>query len=282
MKPFESTLICRGKILDLSIPVVMGILNATPNSFYTGHLDFSEQQWIDVAGQMVVDGATLLDVGGMSSKPGAEFVSMQEELDRILPVITALIKHVPEPLISVDTFRSEVAKEALECGIHIINDISGGELDNDLPTVVQQHGAAYICMHMQGIPETMQHAPTYSHVVNEIADYFKDKINHFTAIGLDNVILDPGFGFGKTIAHNYELLAQLNSFHRFGKPLLVGLSRKSMICKPLNISPKSALNGTTALHMAALQQGTNILRVHDVKEAKECILLHQYLQHKLP
>lgn len=282
MKPFESTLICRGKILDLSTPVVMGILNATPDSFYTGHADFSAQQWVDMASQMMTEGATVLDVGGMSSKPGAEFVSTQEELDRIMPVISALIKHVPETFISVDTFRSEVATEVLECGIHIINDISGGELDNDLPAVVKRHGAAYICMHMQGIPETMQQAPSYSHVVNEIAEYFDDKIRHFAAIGLENVILDPGFGFGKTVAHNYELLAQLNSFHRFGKPLLVGISRKSMICKPLGISPKLALNGTSALHMVALQQGADILRVHDVKEAKECIVLHQYLQHKLP
>lgn len=260
----------------------MGILNATPDSFYTGHAEFSAQQWVDVASQMVANGATLLDVGGMSSKPGAEFVSIQEELDRILPVISALVKHVPEVLISVDTFRSDVATAVLECGVHVINDISGGELDKNLPSIVQRFGAAYICMHMQGIPETMQQAPSYSHVVNEIAEYFQDKINHFAAIGLDNVVLDPGFGFGKTVAHNYELLAQLNSFHRFGKPLLIGLSRKSMICKPLGILPKSALNGTTALHMVALQQGANILRVHDVKEAKECIVLHQYLQHKLP
>ncbi len=265
----------RGKLLDLQIPKVMGILNVTPDSFYTGSTVNSEDVLLSRVNEMLLSGADILDIGGYSSRPGADDVSVQEEMDRVCPAIVSILQEHPEALISIDTFRSEVAEAALRAGAGIINDISGFKQDANLPLIAAKYGSPYILMHMRGTPKTMQSLTDYSNIFTEIAAYFSEKQKMLHEAGVKDVILDPGFGFAKTLEDNHRLLHQLDYFQFLGSPLLVGVSRKSMIYKKLGISPEEALNGTTVLNTVGLMKGASILRVHDVKEAKETVeLLH--------
>lgn len=264
---------CRGKLLDISSPLVMGILNSTPDSFYS---QGREQHWSDLLGlaeTMVNDGADILDLGGMSTRPGATLISEEEEMKRVLPALEKILERFPNMMLSIDTFRASVAKEALQMGASIINDVSGGELDPAMFSVVASYKAPYICMHMQGTPQTMQQQPRYEDVVTELFAYFQRKVYLLREAGIMDVILDPGFGFGKTMQHNYALMANLDVFTALQAPLLIGVSRKKMVQQPLGIGANDALNGSTALHMMALMKGASILRVHDVKEAKQCVTL---------
>lgn len=260
-------------IQELENPIVMGILNATPDSFYNKGRASNLEAILANAQKMMQDGASILDVGGMSTRPNATVISIDEELERVIPVIVSLRDMNANMPISIDTYRSEVAQEALKAGAIVINDVSGGLLDERIIEVAIQNHATYVCMHMQGNPSNMQLNPTYDDVVKEVYQFFEKRLEHFASKGLQDVILDVGFGFGKTIAHNYALLKNMSQFNALGKPLLAGLSRKSMIYKPIGLSAEEALNGTTALNMIALQQGAKILRVHDVKEAVECVKL---------
>ncbi len=271
------TINCKGKLLNLDSPIVMGILNVTPDSFYDGGNLSNQNDIIAKAGQMLRDGATILDIGGYSSKPGAKEVSEEEELIRVIPTIQLIVKEFPEAIISIDTFRSSVARESIRAGASIINDISAGELDSNMFTTVKELQVPYCLMHMQGNPQNMQNKPTYKNVVTEVFYSLADKVEKLKELGVNDILIDPGFGFGKTIEHNYEILNNLNHFSWLNLPILVGVSRKSMIHKVLNISPSEALNGTTTLHSFALLGGANILRVHDVKEAKETIMLYTKL-----
>jgi len=265
---------CKGKLLNLSEPVVMGIINATPDSFYEGHLKAGRQQITDLAGKMINEGAAILDIGGLSTRPGSSAVSVQEETDRVLPVIESTHSAFPAMIISVDTYNSLVAKAAVAAGASIVNDISGGDMDTDMLATVAALQVPYICMHMQGMPATMQLKPVYKNVVTEVLDFFIRKIGACKNAGIIDIIIDPGFGFGKTIEHNFELLKALRVLCEItGKPLLAGLSRKGTIYKTLGITAAEALNGTTVLNTMALLNGASILRVHDVKEAKEAITL---------
>lgn len=267
------TLNCNQRLLTISSPIIMGIINATPDSFYNKGKNSSVDELVANAIQMMDDGATILDIGGMSSRPGAAFITEEEEIDRVLPVIVAIKKEIPTCFLSIDTYRSHVAEECIKAGVDIINDISGAELDIEIMDVAAKYQTPYICMHMQGNPQTMQQNPTYENVSNEVYQFLHNKIQLLKSKNVVDVISDVGFGFGKTTAHNFELLKNLAIFQQLNAPTLVGISRKSMIYKTLNTTPENALNGTTALHMIALQNGANILRVHDVKEAKECITL---------
>jgi dihydropteroate synthase len=260
--------------LDLSGPVVMGILNVTPDSFYDGGRYAVPQDAMIRAEQMLEQGAVILDLGAVSTRPGAAQPTMEEEWERLRPVLEEVRGAFPSVLISIDTYRSEIASRAADRGANIINDVSGGNLDPKMYTAVAKHSLAYVCMHMQGTPETMQQNPEYDDVVKEVGDFFAEKVKALYNAGVENVILDPGFGFGKEVHHNYQLLKQLGSFSRFEKPILAGVSRKSMITRLLDVKKEDALNGTTAVHMVALANGANILRVHDVKEAVECIRIH--------
>ncbi|MBP6625155.1 MAG: dihydropteroate synthase [Chitinophagaceae bacterium] len=268
---------CRGKIISFEKPKVMGILNATPDSFYNKGREFSFPKMTEEIGNMIEEGADLLDLGGMSSRPGAEIISTQEEIDRIQPITEYIIKYYPEMVLSIDTLHAEVAYWALKQGASLINDISGSEYDKNMIATLVEFDSPLICMHMKGQPQNMQLNPTYNHVVNEVEVYFKDKIEELSKAGIEKVIIDPGFGFGKTLEHNFSLMADLQQLAVLGAPILVGISRKSMVYKPLGSNAQSALNGTTALHMFALMHGANLLRVHDVKEAKETILLYETL-----
>ena len=268
------TLNCRGQLLDLSRPVVMGILNLTPDSFFDGGKHLGEQAVLHQAEKMLLEGAAILDLGGASSRPGAAEVQEQEELQRVIPAIETILKNFPNTILSVDTWRAGVAREALNAGASIVNDISAGKLDEHLLQTVADFGVPYVLMHMQGTPGTMQQQPHYDDVVTEVLDFFIQKIAQLRGLGLKDIVLDPGFGFGKTVEHNFSLLKNLHVFQNvLDLPVLAGVSRKSMICKPLGIKPAEALNGTTALHVVALQQGARILRVHDVREAVEVIQL---------
>ena len=269
------TINCRGKLIDLSSPKVMGILNITPDSFHDGGKFLDTSMALKQAEKMLHDGANFIDIGGMSSRPEAEIINEQEELQRILPVVEAIVKQLPGALISVDTLRAGVADAALNAGAHIINDISAGRFDDKMIAVVAKHKAPYIIMHMQGLPADMQIAPTYTNVVNEVYSFLHERIQTCLKAGVINLIIDPGYGFGKTIEHNYELLRNQRFFSNLNLPLLAGLSRKSMICKVLHVKPEKALNGTTAANMLALLNGAQILRVHDVKEASEAIKVWQ-------
>lgn len=264
---------CKGKLLNLDEPVVMGIINATPDSFYEGHLKLNMKEVTALAGKMIQEGAAILDVGGLSTKPGSNPVSVQQETDRVLPVIETIHKIYPEIIISIDTYNSQVAVSAVNAGASIINDISGGNLDNDMLSTVAALQLPYICMHMQGTPATMQQAPVYGNVVEEVLDFFITRVDACNKAGIKDVIIDPGFGFGKTIQHNFQLLKELAVLSITNKPILAGLSRKSTIYKTLGITAAGALNGTTVLNTMALLNGASILRVHDVKEAKEAIQL---------
>jgi len=270
----QHTINCQGQLLDLSRPLVMGILNLTPDSFFDGGKLSDETAILHQAEKMLMEGASILDVGGASSRPGAAEVSEQVELERVLPALRSIRARFPDTIISVDTWRASVAREAVNAGASIVNDISAGALDPELFKTVAELGTAYVLMHMQGTPGTMQLNPQYDDVVTTVLDFFIQKIEQLRALGVKDIILDPGFGFGKTLEHNFTLLKNLHVFPNVLElPLLAGLSRKSLICKTLNVSPAEALNGTTALHMLALQQGVNILRVHDVREARETIRL---------
>jgi dihydropteroate synthase len=280
----QSTLNCRGHLLDLTTPVVMGILNVTPDSFFDGGQYDTADAVLRQAGKMLEAGAQILDIGGASSRPGAKIVSVEEEIERVVPAIEAVLKRFPDTIISIDTWRSEVVLAALDAGAAIINDISAGRLDAQLfPTIgalaSKGESIPYILMHMQGEPGTMQQNPVYEDVVQEVLDFFIAKIQELRALGMKDIVLDPGFGFGKSVEHNFKLLKHLSDFHIVtGLPVLAGLSRKSMICRALGVKPEAALNGTTALHMPALMMGAKILRVHDVREAMEVIRLWEHLE----
>ncbi len=265
---------CGGNLLSLEDPIVMGIINITPDSFYDGGKNNSIYNAILQAKTHLDAGATFLDIGGYSSRPGAEEVSEEEELARVIPVIQSITKEFPSSIISIDTFRSKVARAAVENGAQIVNDISAGDMDNEMIATVGDLGAPYIMMHMQNTPKNMQNNPSYENILLEITKYFSSKIIDAKNAGIKDIVLDVGFGFGKTIENNYTLLKNLSHFKLLGHLMLVGVSRKSMLYKPLNINPAEALNATTAAHMIALEQGAKILRVHDVKEAMQAIKIY--------
>lgn len=270
---------CKGKLMDLSHPRVMGIINLTPDSFYSG----SRQQQIDAVlnqcEKMIIDGADFIDLGACSSKPGAAVVTESEEKERLLSVLEKLIQTFPSTLFSIDTFRASVAEESLNRGAALINDISAGNLDDQMLKTVGKFKVPYIAMHMQGIPQNMQNNPQYSEsIIETLIYFFSQKIKAAYAAGINDIILDPGFGFGKTLEHNYEILKYFERFQILKQPLLAGLSRKSMLYKLLGSNPEAALNGTTVAHTLALQKGAHIVRVHDVLEAKECIKILQAVQ----
>lgn len=268
-----------GKLIDLKIPRIMGIINVTPDSFYAGSRYFDEKSILEAASRMLDEGADFIDVGGYSSRPGAEDITIEEEKSRVLRALKLITREIPGAIVSVDTFRAEIAYEAVvECGAKIINDISGGEADKEMFNVVAELNVPYILMHMQGTPRTMQINPVYNDVVADILMWFGERIFKLRTMGVKDIILDPGFGFGKTVEHNFELLRRLGEFKIAGLPIMVGLSRKSMIWKTLGVKPEDALNGTTALNMAALINGADILRVHDVKEAVQVRTLYLKLR----
>jgi len=274
-----TSLHCKGQLLDLSRPVVMGILNVTPDSFFDGGKYAAVSTILQQAEKMLREGASILDVGGASSRPGAVEVNEAEEIKRVVPAIEAILKSFPDTILSVDTWRGSVANAAVHAGASIVNDISAGNLDPKMLETVAPLDVPYILMHMQGAPDSMQKSPQYEDVVTEVLDFFIQKIEGLRRLGIKDIVLDPGFGFGKTVAHNYTLLKNLHVFQNvLGLPVLAGISRKSMICKPLGIKPAEALNGTTALHMVALQQGACILRAHDVREAVEVIKLWELVE----
>ncbi|MFK5981414.1 MAG: dihydropteroate synthase [Flavobacteriaceae bacterium] len=256
----------------------MGILNLTPDSFYDGGKLSSEKDILSQAEKMLSEGATFLDLGGYSSRPKADFVSEEEETQRVLPVVELLLKEFPKTLLSIDTFRSEVARKSVEAGAVMVNDISGGNLDENMFTIIGSLQVPYIMMHMRGTPETMMQNTKYKDLIKEVLFYFSERIAKARSFGINNIIADPGFGFSKTTGQNFELFKDLEAFKILDIPLLVGVSRKSMIYKTLNTSAQEALNGTTALHAVAIQKGASILRVHDVKEAVETINLLQNLK----
>ena len=272
------TLNCNGKLIDLSSPKVMGILNVTPNSFYDGGKHTSEKSILIQVEKMLLEGATFIDIGGYSSKPNAEFVSEEQELQRLIPVIQSVVNEFPSIIISVDTFRSMVAKESIENGAALINDISAGNLDSKMMETVAKLQVPYIMMHMKGTPQTMQSLAQYENIVKEMLFYFSQKIAHSRSLGINDIILDPGFGFAKTVEQNFEVLSKLELFQMTELPILVGVSRKSMVYKTLETSAEFALNGTTSLNTISLQKEAKILRVHDVKEAIECVKLYNQLK----
>lgn len=268
---------CQEKLLSLDRPIVMGILNITPDSFFDGGRFNSIETAVNQTQKMLQEGAGIIDIGASSSKPGSGLIDPKEESDRLLPVLTELILQFPDAIFSIDTYNSVTASAALQAGAHIINDISAGTIDKDMLTVVGEFKAPYIMMHMKGVPENMQNQPQYDFIVQEIKKYFDLKIEEAYAAGITDIVLDPGFGFGKTVAHNFEILKYLEAFKTLNLPILAGLSRKSMIYKTLNTTPENALNGTTALNAIALSKGAQILRVHDVAPAIECIQLMEAL-----
>ncbi|MBT8235075.1 MAG: dihydropteroate synthase [Bacteroidia bacterium] len=272
------TLNCLGNLIDLSTPRVMGILNIAPDSFHDGGRYSQERKWLAQAGKMLEDGATFIDVGGYSSRPDATHISTEEELKRVLPVVQSLITHFPGVIISIDSFRSEVARVVLDMGVAIVNDISGGHADAKMLALAKEYQVPLILMHMKGTPQTMRKMTEYDNLLEEVLLYFSERLAKAHALGINDIVIDPGFGFAKTTEQNFELLDQLGLFQTLEAPVLVGVSRKSMIYKTLGESPKEALNGTSALHMSALERGANILRAHDVKEAMDCITLHEKLK----
>ena len=275
------TINCRGSLIDLSSPKVMGILNVTPNSFYDGGKYADEKSMLSQVEKMLTEGAAFIDIGAYSSKPSAEFVTEQEETQRLLPIIKLVLQYFPEALISVDTFRANVAKAAIENGACIINDIAAGGLDENMMKTVAELQVPYIMMHMKGNPQTMQSLAQYDNVTKEVLFYFSEKVAQARRLGINDLIIDPGFGFAKTLEQNFEIMNNLELFQLLELPLLVGISRKSMIYKTLNTSAAFALNGTSVLNTIALQKGSTILRVHDVKEAVECVNLCLQLNSKL-
>ena len=261
---------CNGRILSLEKPKIMAILNLTPDSFYDGGR-WTDKNILNRVEEMLAEGADIIDIGAMSSKPGADFISLEQEMERLISPLKAILKEFPEIIISIDTWRSEIVKAVHLEGAHIINDISAGNLDDNLFETVASSGMPYVLMHMQGTPQNMQQKPNYEDICTELLGFFIQKLEKLRKAGIKDIVLDPGFGFGKTLDHNYELLAGLHNFKMLELPILAGVSRKSMICRLLECKPDNALNGTTALHMLCLEKGAKILRVHDVKEAAEAI-----------
>jgi dihydropteroate synthase len=276
----QTTLNCNGHLLDITEPIVMGILNITPDSFFEGSRVQSAENLLKMAEKMLQEGATILDMGGMSSRPGATIISEKEELNRIIPAIETVIRYFPEAIISVDTLRANVARKSVDAGARLVNDISGGSFDATMfQTIADLKSIPYILMHMKGDdPKTMQKQAIYDDITVEIMDFFIERLGILRGLHVKDVIIDVGFGFGKTIDHNFTLLKKMHVFKMLEVPILAGLSRKSMIWKTLDITAEHALNGTTALHMIALQQGAKILRVHDVKEAVEAVKLFQMVR----
>ena len=256
----------------------MGILNITPNSFYDGGIYSLEKNAIAQVEKMLKEGATFIDIGAYSSKPNAEFVSQEEELIRIIPVVKAILKEFPDALLSIDTFRSTVAQECLNNGAALINDISAGSLDEKMMEVISKYNIPYIMMHLRGTPQTMQNQTNYDNLIKEMITYFSDKVNKARSLGINDLIIDPGFGFAKTTDQNYEILSNLELFKILELPILAGVSRKSMIYKTLDSNPDEALNGTSVLNTIAISKGATIIRVHDVKEALECVKLCEKLR----
>lgn len=271
---------CKGQLIDLSVPRVMGILNLTPNSFFDGGKYNNEDEIITRATNILTEGADFIDLGGYSSKPNAEFVSEQEEIDRVVPAIELILKHFPDALLSIDTFRAGVAKASIESGAAIINDIAAGELDDKMFDVIAKYNVPYIMMHMRGNPQTMQSLTQYDDIMKEMLFYFSEKVQRARSLGINDLILDPGFGFAKTTDQNFEVMQKMELFNLLELPVLAGISRKSMIYKTLHITAEEALNGTTILNTIALSKGAKILRVHDVKEAVECVTLFTKMSFK--
>lgn len=269
------TINCKGHLIDLSSPKIMGILNLTPDSFYDGGSYKSDKEALLQVEKMLEQGATFIDIGGQSTRPSSTFLSAEEELKRILPVIEDILTRFPQILISVDTFYSEVARQTVNRGVAMVNDISAGHIDEQMIKTVAELQVPYVMMHMRGLPQNMQSEEntTYDNMLQEILLYFSGKINQARHLGLNDVIIDPGFGFSKTVPQNFELIRNLDLFKSLDLPILMGVSRKSTICKTLDITPKEALNGTSVLNSLSLLNGANILRVHDIREAWECIQL---------
>jgi dihydropteroate synthase len=269
----KKTLNIAGKLIDLSRPQVMGILNITPDSFFEGSRFGQVEAAVARAAQMQHEGATFIDIGGHSTRPGADAVSEAEELDRVLPVVAALHQNLPDLVLSIDTFRASVARQAVAAGAHIINDISGGNLDDDMFETVAQLNVPYVLMHSRGTPQTMQQLTHYEYLVSDVIRELQQKVAQLRALNVKDIVIDPGFGFAKTADQNFELVQHLEAFQMLDCPLLIGLSRKSMIWRTLNTTAAEALNGTTVLNTVALTKGANILRVHDVRPAVEAIAL---------
>jgi dihydropteroate synthase len=273
----QTTLNCGGYILDIIDPIVMGVINVTPDSFYEGSRVTEENMLLKQAEKMISEGASILDIGGMSSRPGAEIIEEKEELERVIPAVKSIIKHFPEAVISIDTLRSNVARTCVSEGAKMVNDITAGRFDDKMfETIAELKNIPYIVMHMKGeTPKTMQKQAKYDDIALEILDFFIERVGILRGLHVRDIIIDPGFGFGKTIEHNFELLKKIHVFKMLEVPILAGLSRKSMIWKTLNITPEEALNGTSVCNLLALQQGAKILRVHDVKEAMQTIKLYR-------
>ncbi len=265
------TINLRGKLMNFSVPKIMGILNITPDSFYDGGRYTSQDKIKKQIEKMIISGADIIDVGGYSSRPGAKDISIQDELNRVIPTIEILKQKFPETIVSIDTFRSRVAREAIISGADIVNDISGGNLDPDMFETVSKHKVPYILMHMRGNPKNMMIKTDYENVTKDVCKYFSERIDKAKSFGINDIIIDPGFGFSKTTQQNYELFNNLEFFKEFQRPIIIGISRKSMIYKILNTTPEKALNGSSVLHTISLMKGANILRTHDVKEALECV-----------
>ncbi len=266
------------KKIDLSTNLIMGILNLSPTSFYDGKRYNTIKEVLCQVEKMISEGAHIIDVGAQSSNPGSKEILVGSEIERLIPAISAIKEKFPDTMVSIDTYRSETAKICVENGADIINDISGGELDKKMFDTISELRVPYILMHMQGTPKNMQKNPKYKNIIEEIISYFKERISILESLGVNDIILDPGIGFGKTTEHNYEIIKNLYRFKEIGYPILIGVSRKSMIYKPLNITPDESLNGTTIINTIAIEQDVNILRVHDVKEAAQCIKIVNFVK----
>ncbi|MBK9736991.1 MAG: dihydropteroate synthase [Saprospiraceae bacterium] len=273
----QTTLNCNGRLLTLNTPIVMGIINVNEDSFYPASRATSIHQILSKAEKMLKDGASILDLGAMSSRPGARIMDIDVELNGIIPAVESVCKEFPDAVVSVDTLRSKVAELCVHSGASMVNDISAGDFDPEMIQIMTRMKVPYVMMHMQGLPATMQQNPTYTDVLMEVLKYFVEKVHKARLAGITDILIDPGFGFGKTLDQNYTLMRHLEVFKIFDFPVLAGISRKSLICKALNINQEDALNGSTALHMVALQRGASVLRVHDVKEAVECVKLYKRL-----
>lgn len=274
------TINCKGQLIDLSTPKVMGILNVTSNSFFDGGRYKNESEILSHVRKMLNEGATFIDIGAYSSKPKAAYVSENDELKRIIPIVTLILEHFPKTLISIDTFRSEVARICIENGASIINDISAGSVDEKMMETIAKYDVPFVMMHKRGTPETMQSMTNYENIVKEILFYFSEKVAMARSFGINDLILDPGFGFAKTLDQNYEVLQKMELFNMLELPLLVGISRKSMIYNLFKCTPEEALNGTSIINTIALNKGAKILRVHDVKEAVECVTIFNKINSK--
>ncbi len=271
----NATINCKGELVEFDRPKVMGIINLTPDSFYDGSKYNSDELYLNQVEKHLKEGADFIDIGAVSSRPGADILDFDEEQKRLFPSLEKIVDRFPKALLSIDTFRSDVARGGIERGGAMINDIAAGSLDDQMFATVAELQVPYIMMHMRGTPENMQNNMHYNHLIDEIVSYFSDKLNKLHLLGVNDIILDPGFGFGKDIIDNYEMLKKLAIFDLFNKPVLIGVSRKSMFHKHFNITADDALNATSAAHMVALRNGAKILRVHDVKEAVQCIEIDQ-------